>query len=129
LTAESSRFNSGTDIDARPRYPCSYPAANLICVGGSDNRDHLWTRPSPAQTSNFGATSVDLVAPASDIQDEQLERPRTYVLQSGTSYAAPQVSGAAALDLHAILSGVDVLPDFVGKTVTSSGCGTSGASC
>jgi hypothetical protein len=51
------------------------------------------------------------------------------VLQSGTSCAAPQVSGAAALDLHAILSGVDVLPDFVGKTVTSSGCGTSGASC
>jgi subtilisin family serine protease len=126
----SSRFNSGTDIDARPRYPCSYPAANLICVGGSDNQDRLWTRPSPAQTSNFGATSVDLVAPASDIQTTRWNDSRTYALFSGTSYAAPQVSGAAALYLskypnataadvkNAILSGVDVLPDFVGKTVT-----------
>jgi subtilisin family serine protease len=127
---QSSRFNSGTDIDARPRWPCSYPAVNLICVGGSDNQDRLWTRSSPAQTSNFGATSVDLVAPASDIQTTSWNDPRTYVLQSGTSYAAPQVSGAAALYLskyphataadvkNAILSGVDVLPDFVGKTVT-----------
>jgi subtilisin family serine protease len=127
---QSSGVNSGTDIDARPRWPCSYPAANLICVGGSDNQDRLWTRPSPAQTSNFGATSVDLVAPASDIQTTSWNDSRTYALQSGTSYAAPQVSGAAALYLskypnataadakNAILSGVDVLPDFVGKTVT-----------
>jgi hypothetical protein len=27
-------------------------------MGGSDNQDHLWTRPSPAQTSNFGARST-----------------------------------------------------------------------
>jgi subtilisin family serine protease len=95
LTAESSRFNSGTDIDARPRYPCSYPAANLVCMGGSDNQDHLWTRPSAAQHQFRRA--VDLVAPASDIQTSSSNDPRTYVLQSGTSYAAPQVSGAAAL--------------------------------
>jgi hypothetical protein len=99
-------------------------------VGGSDNRDRLGTRPSPAQTSNFGATSVDLVAPAGDILTSSDADPRTYALQSGTSYAAPQVSGAAALYLskypnataadvkNAILRGVDVLPDFVGKTVT-----------
>jgi subtilisin family serine protease len=127
---QSGRFNSGDDNDRFPRYPCSYPAANVICVAGSDNRDHLWTRSSPAQTSNFGATSVDLAAPASDIQTTSWNDSRTYALQSGTSYAAPQVSGAAALYLskypkataaqvkNAILSGVDVLPDFVGKTVT-----------
>jgi subtilisin family serine protease len=127
---QTSRFNSGSDNDRFPRYPCSYPAANLICVGGSDNRDRLWTRSSPAQTSNFGATSVDLVAPAGDVLTSSDADPRRYAFISGTSYAAPQVSGAAALYLSkypnataadvksAILSGVDVLPDFVGKTVT-----------
>jgi subtilase family protein/fervidolysin-like protein len=52
--------NDSTDDDASPSYPCSYTAANLICVAASDDTDTL------AGFSNYGATSVDLAAPGVD---------------------------------------------------------------
>jgi thermitase len=54
--------NAGQNNDTTPRYPCNDPAANLICVAATDNRDAL------ASFSNYGATSVDLAAPGVDIQ-------------------------------------------------------------
>ena len=47
----------GYDVDATPFYPCDIPAANLICVGASDQNDQ------PAGFSNYGAANVDLFAP------------------------------------------------------------------
>ena len=43
--------NDGTDNDdpGTPFYPCDIPAANLICVGASDQNDQ------PADFSNYGA--------------------------------------------------------------------------
>ncbi|WP_084285986.1 S8 family serine peptidase [Solirubrobacter soli] len=55
----------GDDNDAAPTYPCSYTAANLICVAATDNRDAL------AGFSNFGAASVDLAAPGVDVYSER----------------------------------------------------------
>ena len=50
--------NGAANNDTSPRYPCNYAGANLICVGASTSLDNL------ASFSNFGASSVDLAAPA-----------------------------------------------------------------
>ena len=49
--------NDGTNNDVQAQYPCSYPAANLLCVAASDPDDQL------ATFSNYGAVAVDLAAP------------------------------------------------------------------
>jgi subtilisin family serine protease len=79
--------------------------------------------------SNYGPTSVDLFAPGNFILSTYLSD-YDYTIASGTSFAAPHVSGACALvwskypslsysDLIArILSGVDKKPAFAGKCVT-----------
>jgi subtilisin family serine protease len=50
--------NDGADNDATPIYPASYRLANMIVVAASDQQDAL------AGFSNYGATTVDLAAPA-----------------------------------------------------------------
>jgi subtilisin family serine protease len=128
-----SAANSGSNNDIFPRFPCNYGAPpynapNVICVGGSNEGDGLWS------LSNYGANSVDLVAPAENILTTNFSagHPNEYVRNAndGTSYAAPMVSGVAALYFarypnatvadarRAILAGVDVKPDLQGKTVT-----------
>lgn len=52
--------NSSSDLDASPSYPCSYPAANLICVAATDSSDAL------ASFSNHGS-AVDVAAPGKAI--------------------------------------------------------------
>ncbi len=49
--------NDAGNNSLAPRYPCNYPADNLVCVAASDDRDEL------ASFSNFGAAPVDLAAP------------------------------------------------------------------
>jgi subtilisin family serine protease len=54
--------NDGTDVDAgTPSFPCSLPAANLICVAATDQNDAI------AGFSNRGRTSVDLGAPGATV--------------------------------------------------------------
>lgn len=66
-----------------------------IVVGGSDNRDDRYA------FSNFGAT-VDVTAPAVDVGSTYLlDSPYFgYAFSTGTSMAAPHVSGVAALILE-----------------------------
>jgi len=80
--------NDATDTDATPFYPADYPLSNVISVGASTPDDQL------ADFSNYGATSVDIVAPGYGILSTY---PDGYASMSGTSMAAPQVAGAAAL--------------------------------
>lgn len=53
--------NTGSDNDTTPLYPASYDSPNIVSVAASDPDDDLpgW--------SNYGATTVDVAAPAVDI--------------------------------------------------------------
>lgn len=51
----------GVDVDQTPFYPCAFPQNNLICVAALDQSFQL------ASFSNYGATSVDVGAPGTNI--------------------------------------------------------------
>lgn len=81
--------NAGLNIDSTPYYPASYSQSNIISVGAVAALGNLptWT--------NYGLQNVDLVAPGENILSCLPNN--TYGYLSGTSMAAPQVTGALAL--------------------------------
>lgn len=120
----ASAGNEGKNTDSTPSYPASYNLPNIIAVAATDSKDAL------ASWSNYGATSVDLAAPGVSILSTV--RNNSYATWSGTSMAAPHVSGAAALVLsatrctsltalelkNAILNNVDLVAGLSGKVLT-----------
>jgi subtilisin family serine protease len=75
--------------DLIPHFPSSFDAPNIIAVAASNSADAL------TSFSHFGATTVDIAAPGNAILSTTPNN--TYSSFNGTSMAAPQVSGAAAL--------------------------------
>ncbi len=91
-SAGNGRAGEGADDDRDPFLPASFPLDCVVSVTGTDCEDGL-----PA-TFDRGAASVDLAAPAVLLLAAGLGAPDAYgLVGAGTSYAAPQVAGAAAL--------------------------------
>jgi len=111
--------NDGSDNDRRPHYPSNYDLPNVISVAALDRNDQL------ASFSNWGVKTVHVAAPGKDILSTWLGD--AYRDASGTSMAAPQISGVAALILakepnlsveklkERILKSVDKLDSLNGK--------------
>lgn len=85
--------NSGLNIDSTPSYPASYKLPNVISVGAIDQNGRR------AGFSNYGVNNVHIAAPGVDIVSTvpTAKGAAGYAYMSGTSMAAPHVSGAAAL--------------------------------
>lgn len=116
--------NEGSDNDKSGDFPSGLPDASIVSVASSDSANKM------SRFSNYGAHSVDLAAPGSDIYSTV---PRGgYRSMSGTSMSTPMVAGVAALIAAAhpeasneqiktrLLNSVDRSSAFEGK-MTSGG--------
>lgn len=81
--------NNGVDMDVTPIYPGSYNYANTITVAAINADKSL------AGYSNYGKNSVAVAAPGSEIFSTLPNNSYGYI--SGTSMAAPMVTGAIGL--------------------------------
>lgn len=120
--------NSTQDIDKILTYPASFDTDYLLVVAATQKVSFAGTR-QMSSFSNYGAKSVDLAAPGSNIYSTMTKN--KYGMASGTSMATPNTSGVAAtvlgynpnlspLELKKVLmDSVTKVDEFKGKMVSS----------
>lgn len=86
VAAAGNEYNNN---DAKPTYPAGYRISNVISVAASTPAD------TKASFSNFGATTVHIAAPGTNIMSSITGN--SYASYDGTSMACPLVAGALAL--------------------------------
>lgn len=79
----------GIDVDVSPDYPASFKLDNLISVA------NLMFDGNLAESSNYGVGTIDIAAPGTYIVSTITDD--SYGFMSGTSMAAPMVTGVAAM--------------------------------
>lgn len=101
----------GDDIDSKMVYPASFDLENMITVA------NLTCDGSLNGTSNYGKVNVDLAAPGTNILSTVPGN--GYKQMSGTSMAAPMVTGTAAMlySKHADIN-IHEIKDIILRTVT-----------
>lgn len=116
-----SAGNEPVDNDLTPSFPADYPSDNVVAVAASDNRDDL------TYFSDYGSGAVELAAPGNEILSLSDSSDTGTTWMSGTSMAAPMVSGSLALLkaqfpkdtyrelINRLLSTVDSRPQFAGR--------------
>jgi len=121
--------NEAKDNDAGgARYPCNFTHPNLACVAALDQNYAL------ASFSSWGATSVDVGAPGTNILSTWIGLSASiYNTISGTSMASGEVAGLAAMlraynpqftfsdVVNAITKGGRAAASLAGKTVLGNG--------
>ena len=118
--------NESLNLDISRAYPASHFVDNIVTVGNSTRLDDI------ASSSNTGSGSVDLFAPGSEISSIGSQDDTASRIISGTSMAAPMVSGAVALlkaqfpqdnyrqTINRLLRGAVKRPAFNGKAQTGA---------
>ncbi len=89
VVSAGNGISYGKNIDKNISYPCSFGLDNVITVSGISSSGKL------VQNSNYGSNSVDILAPGEDILSTVAGN--NYAFLSGTSFAAPYVTGVAAI--------------------------------
>lgn len=116
--------NQAANMDVSRHYPASNPLDNIVAVGSSNRLDDRST------FTNYGSGAVELFAPGEQILSLGYSSDSSTLTASGTSMAAPLVSGALALLkqkyptdtyrqlINRLLRGTDPLPAYAGKCQT-----------
>lgn len=100
--------NSGTNNNSAPVYPANYELNNVISVTFLDASGNL------SRKSNYGTSTVDMAAPGIHIYSTCVGG---YVSLSGSSMAAPHVTGVAAL-LYSF--GENLYPSNIKEIITGT---------
>ena len=89
VIASAGNENGNNDNEKERVYPAGFDLASMIAVAGTTQSDGL------APLSNYGEKTVHLAAPGTAILTTTLQKSLKIV--EGTSFAAPHVTGCAAL--------------------------------